>query len=210
MKLNIGGGGVEMAGWINVDMDGGMWPNTHCVAEAGRLPFQSGTVDRVFYCHVLEHMDYSTTAHYALLEARRVLKPTGEFGLVGPAMDLAEALLAETGRTEDGEWLLSAIRKHGDPPHGHAWTATSEDTLALVRTVFDTAQLIGVEEMMRWNGWPNDVPSRWQVAVRSGVEKLTVAEKAAGRDRARLVQPGLDTWLANAKLLADANGKIEP
>ena len=192
-----------MDGWINVDVDAGMWPATHCVAEAARLPFKDGTVDRVFYCHVLEHMDYDTTAYYSLLEARRVLRIGGEFGLVGPAMDYAERMLEEHGRTRDGDWLLDAIVKHGEPPHGHAWTPYSDNTLALVQRVFDGAEIVPVEEMMRWNGWPNDVPSQWQVAIRSGTEPLSQDEKEIGREAARVhTGAGLDKWLEDACRLA--------
>jgi SAM-dependent methyltransferase len=183
MNLNIGSGLCPPpAGWLNVDFNGpdaDVWKGWRAanpgicqidiVADCRDLPVDDGTVDRIFFGHMLEHLSYDEGAPQSLREAWRVLRDGGEVGVVGPAMDLAVAM----GVDED---LVHAIGDHsggagrlpaGDPGLAHLWEADSENTLELVRSVFPNAKITSIVNVSPMTGWPatNAGVAEWQVAV---------------------------------------------
>lgn len=167
-----------MPGWTNCDIDPVYSVDVVCSATS--LPFGDEIADRVYFGHTLEHLDYGTDAVLALREAYRVLRIGGELGVVGPAMDLAV-------ETEQPQWLFDAIAEDGPDsgPGGHKWTATAENTLALVQSVFNGALVVPVAVVMREFGWPNEVDATWQVAIMASKRcTMTEVDKEAGRNRA--------------------------
>src|ERR1017187_4875679 len=101
VNLNIGSGVHPAPGWVNIDRNLLDDWQVDVIADALDLPFGDDVADRAYFGHVLEHLSYNGDALVALREAYRVLKPGGELGVVGPAMDLA--LL-----TGQPQWLLDA------------------------------------------------------------------------------------------------------
>lgn len=79
MKLNLGSGRMQLAGWTAVDIDPDLYPDV--VAEVSDLPFEDDTVDEIYASHVLEHVPYDSPA---LKEWLRVLKPGGVCTVVVP------------------------------------------------------------------------------------------------------------------------------
>ena len=168
--LNAGCGDHAAAGWVNLDA----WPSASAAQifadVRGGLPFASGTIDRVFASHLLEHLAYFDDAWEALAEFRRVLRPGGRLGVICPDIERAvmlgepPVLLRQIIAWPD-EWVL------GDwpakrPPAGHAWTATS----VLVGRLIESAgfrleaDLSGRLPEMRALGWPVTNLSAWQCA----------------------------------------------
>ena len=188
MNLNIGSGLYPPpAGWLNVDFNtptednwlGWPWspndPNPgvqwqiDIVADCRELPVADDSVDHIFFGHMLEHLDYLTDAHIALIEAWRVLKVGGEIGVVGPAMDYAldqncsEDLLGDIGHIRSAKW--DAADKI--PGMAHLWEATSVNTLELVQLVFSNAVIVPVTDVAPPE-WPctNAGLATWQVAIK--------------------------------------------
>jgi predicted SAM-dependent methyltransferase len=78
LKLEVGCGGRLPGGYIGVDIvqTKAVKGKPFIYGEAAKIPFQSGTVDEVSCCHMVEHLDprYFVSC---LLEWRRVLKVGG-------------------------------------------------------------------------------------------------------------------------------------
>jgi SAM-dependent methyltransferase len=78
-NLYIGGGGCEVAGYVNVDL--AAFPGVNVVADAGKLPFAEGVFERVECDAVLEHV---RAPDAVMAEIRRVLRPGGMAHVVTP------------------------------------------------------------------------------------------------------------------------------
>lgn len=164
MQLNIGSGVHPIPGWINLDANSLADWRVDVVASAVDLPFSDGIADRVYFGHVLEHLSYGVDAPRALSEALRVLRPGGQVGIVGPAMDLAM-------RTKQPSEIIDAIKASavvdGDSGGGlsHLWEAWVQNTYELVVSVFTNADVVPVEMVNLLTGWPNEEIATWQVAL---------------------------------------------
>jgi len=69
MKLNLGAGMQQIAGWTTVDLDPDMHPDI--VGDIEHLPFEDNSIDEIYASHCLEHVPYDSPA---LSEWFRVLK----------------------------------------------------------------------------------------------------------------------------------------
>lgn len=83
MKLNIGCGDNKIDGFVNIDVNSKFAPD-HCIdIRFNALPYDDNTVDEIWFCHTLEHIE----KHHWLdifYEFNRVLKPGGEFYITFP------------------------------------------------------------------------------------------------------------------------------
>lgn len=169
MNLNLGCG-QHMAPrpeWVNIDSHrfcdhpACVDSNPDLIADIREpLPFDDASVDAVYCGHVLEHLPQDVVIR-VLREIRRVLKPEGRLGIVGPDFDRAE-LIALSGGTD----MRPAIWPGDDPKWpgaGHAWCATGPKTLELVREVFPDAVEVPITELDPF--WPAVVFLEWQFAV---------------------------------------------
>lgn len=84
--LDIGSGGPGIYGYIGVDRYA---PWAEVQADMWDLPYESGTVDKIYSSHALEHIPKEMVVP-TLGEWSRVLKPTGSLELLVP--DLAWCL----------------------------------------------------------------------------------------------------------------------
>jgi predicted SAM-dependent methyltransferase len=81
MKLNLGCGAYELAGWENWDEDTRL-PNVGHV-RVPPIPLDDETVEEVYLGHLLEHFEPVEAAEL-LHECKRVLVPGGRLGVVVP------------------------------------------------------------------------------------------------------------------------------
>jgi SAM-dependent methyltransferase len=72
MKLNLGCGYQQIAGFTGVDFDESLSPDV--VASVESLPFEDGSIEEIYASHVLEHVAMDSPA---LSEWYRVLQPGG-------------------------------------------------------------------------------------------------------------------------------------
>lgn len=79
IALNIGTGGIDRDGWINVDET----KPGDVLAYVPPLPFRSDSVDEVYLGHVLEHL-HRDDGLRMLAECHRVLRPGGRLTAVVP------------------------------------------------------------------------------------------------------------------------------
>lgn len=81
VALNVGTGGVDLEGWINLDET----KPGDLLARVPPLPIRSGSVDEIMLSHVIEHMPMDAGA--ALVrECRRILRDDGEMTVIVPDM----------------------------------------------------------------------------------------------------------------------------
>jgi predicted SAM-dependent methyltransferase len=141
LRLHLGSGGHELAGWVNVDLVGMgsdlRWDLT------SRLPFADGSADAVFLEHVLEHFPLATVLDM-LAEGRRVLAPGGilragvpDFGRYAESYAGDRAFLEERrpGRPTPLLALAEVALSHG---HRSVWDA---ETLERVLEESDLADV---------------------------------------------------------------------
>jgi predicted SAM-dependent methyltransferase len=79
LRLNLGCGLTQVAGFLGVDLDPELHPDV--VADVESLPFEDDSVDEIYASHVLEHVPYDSPA---LTEWNRVLKPGGLITIIVP------------------------------------------------------------------------------------------------------------------------------
>lgn len=82
MKLNVGAGMAQVAGWTSVDIDPTLAPDIVASADdLSMLPDDS--VEEVYASHLLEHFDWADGMR-ALVEWKRVLVPGGVCTVIVP------------------------------------------------------------------------------------------------------------------------------
>lgn len=90
LKLHLGCGNRRLEGWVNIDSRAEVGPDM--VMDATNLQYPDGSVDEIYACHVLEHIE---TPAKALVEWHRVLKYHGLLMLAVPDIgNIAKALVA--------------------------------------------------------------------------------------------------------------------
>lgn len=156
VRLNLGSGDHYEDGWVNVDLPGnGVRVDVaHDITE--RLPFDDGSVDKVYLGHVLEHVDYDLVVA-VLGEVRRVLVPGGDGCIVGP--DVGNTLRLGMKNILNIV-LYGASRWPGDE---HMWTSTGEAHYFAARLAGFDARLVMPDEVP--DGWPVVSRAPWQFAV---------------------------------------------
>ncbi len=80
-KLHLGCGGINLPGWINVDLDSPVADVIHDLRRP--LPFEDESADLVFAEHFIEHLTYEEALGF-LKECRRVLRKEGVLRFTTP------------------------------------------------------------------------------------------------------------------------------
>lgn len=106
LKLNIGGGGFDLPGYINVDRTHGR--------EAYPLDYPDNSADAIHASHVLEHFPYGQTLA-VLEEWTRVLKPGGRMRIAVPDVEwCARQILMDDGSAPVEGYLMGGQEDAND------------------------------------------------------------------------------------------------
>lgn len=158
--LNIGTGGVDLPGWINLDET----KPGDILAAVPPLPFRSNCLAEVLASHVLEHMRLQDGSDL-LSDCHRVLKPGGRITVVVPdtrVIAIAYLLGQVSNESLNNLYLYSYIQESP-----HRW---SYDGHTLGRLMRDA----GFENVRRLNRFSDPVlmhPAPYQVCV-SGIKPI--------------------------------------
>lgn len=169
LSLNLGCGDRYADGWVNVDHPGCPHRQDQSVDLTGELPWEPGSVSRIYSGHMLEHI--TPEASGQLL--KRLLSCADPAGctmvLVGPDVVLAEQMVADG--TFDHSWGTLDMIKYGAGRWAgdvHLWGTTGPLVARLVRSagwpvVHHYGSIVELE-----GGWPvADRAQLWQYAVRA-------------------------------------------
>lgn len=172
LSLNLGCGDRYVDGWTNVDF-GSPHPHDQTVDLTGELPWQRGSVSRIYAGHLLEHI----TVRQCEALVRRLLAcadPAGcAFVAVGPDIPVAEQMIAdgtfdytyhslETLRFGAGRWA-------GDV---HQWETSGPAVARIIRQAgWPVVNTMSIDQLE--GGWPvADREPKWQYAVKAWVGGL--------------------------------------
>jgi predicted SAM-dependent methyltransferase len=98
-RLHVGCGRNRFPGWINAEIS----PRAELIIFLEKpLPFRSGTLDRIYSEHVLEHLEWNTTVHF-LSEAHRTLRVGGVIRTAMP--DLGALVESYQNDWRQQDWL---------------------------------------------------------------------------------------------------------
>ncbi len=97
LLLHIGCGEINSPEFVNVDAQ--PYPHVHVIKnDVTNLPmFESGSVDLVYMCHILEHLT-ATELSATLTEMKRILKPNGVLRVSVPDFDRIIDIYQDAGR----------------------------------------------------------------------------------------------------------------
>lgn len=113
IKLNVGGGNVQIPGYTNIDIENGI--------RMDALPYPDESVDEVYASHVLEHVPHWENDK-TLKEWKRVLKPGGVVKIAVPCKDKIHRECADVNRTPSymmDDWLFGGHTTQHDVHHQH-------------------------------------------------------------------------------------------
>lgn len=155
MKVNLGCGEYYAQGWTNVDSYGGEGTVPDVVASAYDLPFEDGSVYKLYAGHFLEHIALDDLPKI-FKEIERVLAPDGEVMFVGPDLTRAE---------QDWPEMVPAIL-NGEgrwPGDAHLWESREDTILDVLEASDWHAAALPVAEVSE--EWPLTSRIGWQYAV---------------------------------------------
>lgn len=144
-KINLGCGGRTFPGeeWLNVDLgegDGPVGVNYRQMDISKPLPFDDGTFDEVFSCHVIEHF-WPWEIAGILREWVRILKKGGTFTVECPNIHGVAAMILEAEKLKhDTLWTEALKAVYGDPadkalPMRHKWGYSPRSLSGLLKIV---------------------------------------------------------------------------
>ncbi len=165
MKLNLGCGDRYVKGWVNVDLPDMPHRKDQSVDLTGELPWVDESIECVYAGHVLEHLALDD-CRILLARLLPLMIPSAPIMLVGPDVNLAEALIPEGASDQFGATRDSlrygAGRWSGDV---HLWECTSEQLEdLLIEAGWSSVVARPIDEVALL--WPvADPRPRWQCAV---------------------------------------------
>jgi predicted SAM-dependent methyltransferase len=132
-KLHLGCGDVNLAGWVNIDLDA---PTADLHLDlTGSLPFPTGSVSHIFCEHFIEHISRAE-ANRLLLECRRVLSDTGTIRITTPNLRfLVNAYLAHDKDEWGDLWQpdsLCLMINEGMRSWGHQFVYDADEIVRLL------------------------------------------------------------------------------
>jgi len=141
-RLNIGSGYNLLAGWMNVDLEGGRNGPIHMNA-AQTFPLPDNTFEAVLCEHMIEHIP-EAQGRVLVREAFRVLKPGGRFRVVTPDLENMARLCTQPPSEKEKTYLDFVAKLH------NRHSITSGEALNYIfydyghRRIYTIAELRGV------------------------------------------------------------------
>jgi len=139
MKLHIGAGRNYLPGWTNIDIFNSVRADVY--ADMAALPFDRGSVDTIYVCHVLEHahrhMILATLTHW-----RDLLKEGGILRIAVPDFAACVQRYCQTVDLNEITGLLYGGQNH---PKNNHFIAFDE------RTLTQALRSVGFCKISRWD-----------------------------------------------------------
>jgi predicted SAM-dependent methyltransferase len=127
LRLNLGCGHVPREGYINVDQRD--LPGVDIIADAGRLPFEEGSVVEIFSAHTLEHFPQERLRRL-LPYWRSLLVPNGAFRAIVPdGQAMLDGIAAGTYPFEEFRMVLFGAQEYEGDFHFNLLTPDSLKSL---------------------------------------------------------------------------------
>jgi len=165
LALNIGTGGHDLVGWVNLDET----KPGDVLARVPPAPFRDECFDEILMSHVVEHMTLDD-GRALMKECHRILKPGGAVTVIVPDGKIV-ALTYLAGQIDNwklNDWLLYSYCQESQ----HRWLY---DRRTLTQLVAD-AGFVEIHRLNRFTDAHMMVPAWFQVglaAVKPGTSKLT-------------------------------------
>lgn len=164
LSLNLGCGDRYVDGWVNVDFE-----SPHRVDQrvdlTEPLPWESGSVSRIYAGHLFEHLLPEDCERLAA-DLLRCADPVGcSMVVVGPDVDVATGMVADG--TFDHSWGTLDMIRHGAGRWAgdvHLWETTGPAVAQLIRQAgWSVVHQLPLDQLY---GWPiADATQKWQYAV---------------------------------------------
>lgn len=167
--LNIGTGGHDLVGWVNLDET----KPGDVLARVPPIPFRDECFDEILMCHVVEHMTLDDGC--ALIrECHRILKPGGVITLIVP--DAKMISLAYLARQVDN-WTLNDLYVYSycqESPHRWFY-----DRRTLNQMVMD-AGFVGLRRLNRFTSDRIMAPAWFQMGLAAAKPSPSSSAKTFG------------------------------
>lgn len=111
-RLNLGCGHNALAGWLNVDLEGGRHGTTYMDALRP-YPLPDNALDAILCEHLIEHLP-SEGGRFLLSEAYRVLKPNGAIRIVTPDLESLARMCVQEPSAAERRYLDFVAKLHGE------------------------------------------------------------------------------------------------
>lgn len=146
VRVHLGCGNRHLPGWVHVDVR--RFPHVDHIADVGDLHmFGDGSVDEIYACHVLEHIERRKLLP-TIIEWNRVLKKDGVLRIAVPDFDAAHQHYQQTGRLWEIMGLLVGGQRDEWDHHCFAFD------MRLMRELLTTC---GFANVIRYN-WETFLP----------------------------------------------------
>lgn len=152
--LNIGTGGNDLVGWVNLDET----KPGDVLARVPPAPFRDECFDEILMSHVVEHMTLDD-GRALIKECHRILKPGGVVTVIVPDGKIV-ALAYLAGQIDNwklNDWLLYSYCQESQ----HRWLY---DRRTLTQTIAD-AGFVGLRRLNRFTDDRMMAPAWFQVGV---------------------------------------------
>jgi predicted SAM-dependent methyltransferase len=140
LRLHLGSGGIRIPGYLNIDLVSGK--NVDIVDDVGLLSqFESGTVDSIYACHVLEHFSHeqgtvTISCVQVLNRWFELLKPGGELFVAVPnSKEIFRAILKKPTRCDSSKFFMAIYGGQEYPTNVHYSGYTYESLKEILKKV---------------------------------------------------------------------------
>ena len=169
LGLNIGTGGHDLAGWVNLDET----KPGDVLARVPPIPFREGCFDEILMSHVVEHMKLDD-GRALMKECHRILKPGGVATVIVPDAKII-SLAYLTGQIDNwalNDWLVYSYCQESP----HRWFY---DRQTLNQIVID-AGFVGLRRLNRFTDNRIMAPAWFQTGLVAAKPSTSTSANISG------------------------------